>query len=305
MENQTFEFEKQRDFGSVVGDSLFFFTRNFKSFLFGFLLYIGPFFLIGAFGMIYAGMVFPDMFDPQFSGTGVFLGLLVFIPFIVFASIMMVAFVCAMVQKYQRQPIGPLAEGIWPDVRRNLLPTFVVFLAFFVILVIPFVLIGILAFLAGGEIAVVILMLLSIPFIIYLSIPMTMLLAVHVLEKNSIGASLKRAFYLVREKWWVTFGIYIVISILASIASYIFMLPAYIVFMAKTLGSVGTGEISPEFGLWFGIMYACGFLGSLFTGMYQVLGMILQYYSLREQKEGAGLLKRIQNIGQPHDEALG
>jgi len=305
MENPTFEFEKQRDFGSVIGDSLFFFTRNFKSFLLGFLTYIGPFFLIGAFGMIYAGMAFPDMFDPQFSGTGVFLGLLVFIPFIVFASIMMVAFVCAMVKKYQRQKTGPLAEGIWPDVKRNLQPTFVAFLTLFFILVIPYVLLGVLAFFAGGEIAIAILMLISIPFVIYLTVPITIFMAVHVLEKNSISASLKRAFYLVREKWWVTFGIYIVISILASIASYIFMLPAYIVFMAKTLGSVSTGEISPEFGLWFGIMYACGFLGSLFTGMYQLLGVILQYYSLREQKEGTGLLKRIQNIDQSHEEAMG
>jgi hypothetical protein len=80
------------------------------------------------------------------------------------------------------------------------------------------------------------------------------------------------------------------------------MVPGYIIFIIQTLGSIGTGEISTEFGMWFGILYASGFLGSLFAGMYQILGVILQYYSLREQKEGTGLMKRIQELDKPMDE---
>jgi hypothetical protein len=149
----------------------------------------------------------------------------------------------------------------------------------------------------------VIFVLLSLPFIIYLVVPITIFMVVHVLESgNSVGTSIRRAFFLIREKWWSTFGIYIVISILASIASYIFMVPAYIMFFIQTLGSLNTGEVSTEFGLWFGIMYACGFLGSLFAGMYQTLGMIMQYFNLREIKEGTGLLRRIQEIDKPTGE---
>jgi hypothetical protein len=108
----------------------------------------------------------------------------------------------------------------------------------------------------------------------------------------------------VRDRWWQTFGIYLVISIIASIASYIFMIPAYMIFLVQTLASIDSGELSTEFGLWMGIMYACGFLGSLFAGMYQMLGIILQYYSLREQKEGPGLLRRIETLDKPADETF-
>jgi hypothetical protein len=142
----------------------------------------------------------------------------------------------------------------------------------------------------------------SIPVLIYLIVPMTIFTVLHILERNPVGISIRRAFFLVRDFWWITFGTYLVISILASIASYIFMVPGYIIFIIQTLGSIGTGEISTEFGMWFGILYASGFLGSLFAGMYQILGVILQYYSLREQKEGTGLMKRIQELDKPMDE---
>lgn len=304
MQNIPFEFEKKRDFGSVISDSLFFFTRNFKSFLLGFLMYIGPFFLIGALGMIYAGMKFPDLLNQDTPAMDTFIGLLVFIPFIIIASLMMVAFVCAMVQKHQRNTMTPLIEGIWPDVRKNLILAFTAFIVVFLLLVLPYALIiGVIFLLSDTLVSVSVLIpifiLLSFPVIVYLIVPFTIFMIVHVMEGNTVRVSLRRAFFLVREKWWSTFGIYIVISILASIASYIFMVPAYIMFFIQTLGSLNTGEISTEFGLWFGIMYACGFLGSLFAGMYQMLGMILQYFNLREQKEGVGLLRRIQEVDKP------
>ncbi|HLF65240.1 MAG TPA: hypothetical protein VI603_15855 [Saprospiraceae bacterium] len=300
--NNPFQFEKKRDFGSVITDSLYFFTRNFKSFLLGFLMYIGPFFLIGALGMIYAGLKFPDLLRNDVPGLEMFIGLIVFVPFIILASLMMIAFVCAMVQKFQREPGQPLIEGIWPDIRKNLWPAAMVFITLFLLLIVPYVLIIVLAFTVGADVGIALFILLSIPVLFYLIVPFTIFMIAHILEKNTVSMSMRRAFFLVRDKWWSTFGIYLVISILASLASYIFMIPAYIIFFVQTLGSLGTGEISTEFGLWFGIMYACGFLGSLFAGMYQILGMILQYYNLREQKEGIGLLRRIQDVDKPAGE---
>jgi hypothetical protein len=38
--------------------------------------------------------------------------------------------------------------------------------------------------------------------------------------------------------------------------------------------------------------------------MYQVTGIILQYFSLKEQKEGTGLLQRIQQLDTPSNEAF-
>jgi hypothetical protein len=204
-------------------------------------MYIGPFFLIGALGMIYAGMKFPDLLNQDSPGMNTFIGLLVFIPFIIIASLVMVAFVCAMVQKHQRNMMTPLIEGIWPDVKKNLIPAFTAFITVFLMLVLPYALIiGAIVLLSGTLFSVSVLIpifiLLSLPVLIYLIVPFTIFMIVHVMEGNTVGISLRRAFFLVREKWWSTFGIYIVISILASIASYIFMVPAYIMSLYRHLG---------------------------------------------------------------------
>ena len=302
MTSPHFEFEKKRDFGSTIGDSLYFFTRNFRSFLLGFLLYIGPFFLVGALAMVYTGSKVQSMINNGIPGPEMFAGILVFIPFVIASSLMMISFVCAMVQKHQQQTDHPLIEGIWPYIRKNFAATGLAFLTLFLMVALPYGLILFVAFSLGADAAIAIFIVLSLPVLFYLIVPLTIFMVLHVLERNSIGVSLRRAFFLVRDHWWITFGTYLVISILASIASYIFMIPAYIIFIIQTLGSIGTGEVSTEFGMWFGILYACAFLGSLFAGMYQIFGVILQYYSLREQKEGKGLLRRIQEIDKPMNE---
>jgi hypothetical protein len=253
--------------------------------------------------MIFTGMQFPALMDQGAPGPGFFSGMAVFILCMVMAYLMMVSFVCAMALKYQEAPDRPLIEGIWPYVKRTLGPAFGVFVTILLLVVTPYLLIIVLAFWSGvGSVIssiVPILIFLSFPLLIYLIVPLTIFMIAHVIERNALSVSLKRGFFLVREKWWNTFGVFLVISMLAGIASYLFMIPAYILFFIQTLGSMDSGELSTEFGMWLGILYACGFLGSLFTGMYQMLGMLLQYYNLRERKEGTGLLRRIQEIDNP------
>lgn len=302
-----FEFQKKRDFGAVIGDSLQFFTRNFKSFLLGFLIYIGPFFLIGALGMVYLGRQFMSLMDPVSAADGLFEvvgATFLVIPLIFLASIFMIAFTCAMAQKHQNNAQPPLANEIWPYVRKNLWPATKAILTVFFLIALPYALILIVGVSMNAEIALAVLIFLSLPVVLYFMVPLTIYVILQVLENKPVVESLKRSFFLVRERWWNTFAVYLVLSILASIASYIFILPAYIIFFIQTMGSLQSGQLSPEFGLWLGIIYACGFLGSLFAGMYQVTGIILQYFSLKEQKEGTGLLQRIQHLDTPSNEAF-
>jgi hypothetical protein len=72
--------------------------------------------------------------------------------------------------------------------------------------------------------------------------------------------------------------------------------------MIQSFGAMDSGNFTAETGVWFGIVYACAFLGSSFTSMYQILGISLQYFSLREKKEGAGLLRRIEALDTPQGE---
>ena len=296
-----FEFEKARDFGSVIGDSLQFFARNFKSFLLGFLTYAGPFLLIGMLGMISLGkQLFGFITDPG-SRTIFPLSTLFLVPAFFASTVMVFAFVTAAIQKYRRTPDEPLVSGIWPDIRKHIGPTIVATLLTILILLLPsLILFGIAA--AIGIAGVIVILFVWFPMLMYLLVPLSIFIVVHVLEDQPVATSLRRAFHLVKDNWWSTFFIYIVISLLAGIASYIFVIPAYIVLMVKSIGSIESGGLTAETGVWFGITYALAMLGSAFTSMYQILGVALQYFSLREQKEGVGLMRKIAALDQPEDQ---
>jgi ABC-type transport system involved in cytochrome c biogenesis permease subunit len=51
------------------------------------------------------------------------------------------------------------------------------------------------------------------------------------------------------------------------------------------------------------IFYGLSMIGSLFTSAYTVMGIVLQYYSLKEKKEGTSLMDRIDQIGS--DDSMG
>lgn len=296
MQPTVIEFEKRRDFGSVIGDSLQFFARNFKSFLLGFLTYVGPLFLAGAILQVLAMQSIGTFFNPeQTPNVTVVLRLLTFLPFIYAASIMAIALTCGIAQKHIAEPGSILGENLWGNVAPNFLRAFVASVIMAIILILP------LAVLIGGGMMIhpivgIMLILVAMPFMIYLMVPLTMFLYAYVLERGTIGGSLERAFRLVRDKWWQTFGVLIVLSLLASIAASVLSVPAYILMFIQTLASATEGDFSEKLLVWMGIVYACVYLGSLFTSMYQSTGMIMQYYSLREQKEGGALLRRIEQL---------
>jgi hypothetical protein len=296
-----FEFEKARDFGAIISDSLQFFAKNFKSFLIGFLTYVGPFLLVGIIAMLAAGKQLLGMITDT-SGSAVFPISFVFVvPSVLLATVMVFAFVTAAIQKYQHLPEEPLAEGLWPYIRVNIGPVIVAALIVMILIVVPMILIMAISS-AIGVVGMMLAMLVLFPAFIYIIVPLSIFIVLHALEKNPVGVSLQRAFQLVKDNWWSTFLIYIVISLLASVASYIFVIPAYIVLMIQSFGAMDSGNFTAETGAWFGIVYACAFLGSSFTSMYQILGISLQYFSLREKKEGAGLLRRIEALDTPQGE---
>jgi hypothetical protein len=296
-----FEFEKARDFGAIITDSLQFFARNFKSFLLGFLTYVGPFLVIGMIAMLAAGKQMLNLMTAD-SGTSVFpLSFAFLVPSVILATAMVFAFVTAAIQKYQQLPDEPIGQGLWPYIRVNIGPVILAFIIVIVLIAVPMILFVAVAS-SIGVAGVLIAMFILLPAIIYVMIPLSIFIVLHTLEKNPVGVSLQRAFQLVKDNWWSTFLIYIVISLLASIASYIFVIPAYILLMIQSIGAIESGSFDAETGVWFGILYACAFLGSSFTSMYQILGITLQYYSLREKKEGTGLMRRIEALDKPDEE---
>lgn len=134
---------------------------------------------------------------------------------------------------------------------------------------------------------------------IYLSVPMAFLLFVKVIEDKNLGDTFSRCFQLVRNNWWITFGIIILAYIIISIVSWLFSVPALIVGGIQGF-LIGTGEqdaIQTD-SLAFILTSVISGLGQYI--LYPVLYIIIafQYYSLREQKDRDTLMGKVSAINE-------
>ncbi|MDX1407297.1 MAG: hypothetical protein R3330_04165 [Saprospiraceae bacterium] len=299
MIEQHFEFARRRDFGDVVGDGFQFIIRHFKSLFTGFLMYVGPFVLLAALsqrGFMNALTYSPDTGILPFQfGANVIL----YIVAIMAASVMLVAFSYSAIQKYEDYPEERIIEGLWPYIRRNIVRILIVVVAViaaFVFFTFAFFSIAMLTGLGG----LLLILFVFIPLAIYLWVPLSLVTFVYLVEEGDLIDATRRAFYLVRGSWWQTFGVLLVIGIVAVIASSIFSIPAFMYGLTETLGSgadLTSVRVSP-------MAYAMGALsslGSMFAGIYQLTGIALQYYNLKELKDGPGLMERIEQIDQLDD----
>lgn len=293
---QNIVFNQKRDFGGVIGDAFQFTMRNFKSLITGFLLYVGPFIMIGIIGeiMAFRNIDLLNMVDVDFLSLGA--GVLVFIVFVVIASVMLLAFTFGAIQKYQDVPDEPIIDHVWPYVRRNISR-----MAIFVLALIAayFVVFGFVFLLSVGvHVALgIVLGIVLVPLAIYCSIPLAIAPYVYVDEELSLVEAVKKSFHLVGGKWWITFAIIFVLGLIAGVVSSVFVVPVYIAFIASMVGSAEmmTGEPTIS-GMWIGIIYAVAILSNMLAFIYQLIGTVMQYYHLREVKEGTSLIQRIQDL---------
>lgn len=295
MVDSQFVFNRRRDFGDVVGDGFQFIIKNFKSLFTGFLMYVGPFVLLSVFTQ--GSIMNMFAFDPMstdimpFQLTG---NLLLYMLAILAASIMLISFTYGVVQKYQATPDERISDNLWPYVQQNIGKVFIAILgigvAYALVMVVFF---GLGSFLGIGGFLLV--LFIFIPIMIWLWVPLSLAPYIYVSEEVDLVEAVRRAFYLVKENWWSTFAILLVIAIIAVVASSIFSMPAYVISMSQALGS--GGDLSQmNYGAGFYILSALGSLGSMFGGIYQLLGTILQYHNLSEMKDGTGLMERIDEI---------
>lgn len=117
-------------------------------------------------------------------------------------------------------------------------------------------------------------------------------------DRKSGYDALGRSYELVKGNWWFTFGIVLVISIVASIVGVVINFPVLIFTIISALGSLSDGselaEYSPVFYLWSSVVtLVLRHLSSMLSYTIVGIGAFLQYGSLVEAKEGRGLVSDI------------
>lgn len=172
-------------------------------------------------------------------------------------------------------------EEVWQEVKES-----------FLMIVGSSVLIGLMIF-AG-------ILLLIVPGI-YISIPLSLLVFMRVIEKNSFGDALSRSFYLIKEYWWFTLGLMVVIGFITYIAAMVFMIPQMImsIFMSISFYS-GSGE-GGIMRIIFIIVNTISTFGYSLIFAVPYTTTAFQYYNLVERKDNPGILDRISKINNPDE----
>ncbi|MBX2967803.1 MAG: hypothetical protein KF803_00395 [Cyclobacteriaceae bacterium] len=324
MENFTpIEFHQARDFSKKMNATFEFLKQNFKSFFKSLLYLAGPPMLLGS---ILAGNLYGGYFnfvgnmsrnqDPDviadYIGSPVLwaeIGLAVLLMFV--AGVMIVSVVYNYMLEYDASKTNRIDVNIiWERVRKTF-PTYLgtIFLYWFLLVVAYFLVVLVivgaaalspfLAFFAA--VAVII-------GLIYVVITMSLLFVIQAFERKNFFEAASRCFYLIKDKWWSTFGLIFILSMVQSTISSIFLVPWYINFFVTMMHSIEGGPFEePSFfqELINNIFMTLYFLVSFLLYALPLVALAFQYFNLVELKEAKGLLSRIDTLGKPAESPKG
>ncbi|MDQ3100382.1 MAG: hypothetical protein M3R08_03270 [Bacteroidota bacterium] len=127
---------------------------------------------------------------------------------------------------------------------------------------------------------------------------------VHAIERNGVTASMKRSHLLIKDRWWETFGLIIIVGLVQGVIAYALMIPTMIISVIiginTTMEGVRAGG-EPDMGwypLFMAIMMTINLLVTLLTYPIMAVALGLKYFSIVEEKEGLGIRQKIQGFEQ-------
>jgi hypothetical protein len=243
--------------------------------------------------MDYSGYVFSLSFWMQ---------ILAMIIFLLVAGVMTYATInCYIILYVEKQTNKILVSEVWERVRGvfwmylgTMFLFVVLVVGLYIVMLIP---VGLLA-LAGWP-----LMLLgSIAMgsaVIYFLFAVSLTFFIRTYEKKGFFESICRSMKLVSGKWWSTFGLIFLLSLISTICSWLINVPYYI--FAATVGMHSDGEPatpSQSIGILSGIYIAVSYLIYIMLQAIPNIGIAFQYFNLVELKESRGLMDQIESVGQ-------
>ncbi|GAB4036870.1 hypothetical protein [Spirosoma jeollabukense] len=124
---------------------------------------------------------------------------------------------------------------------------------------------------------------------IYVGVVLSLGVPVLVFENTNFGQTWNRCFELIRDKWWSTFGLALVMGILAGLLRLAFQIPGLLIgFLFSDVATQGVIAI---------ISGAISLLGALLLNSLVYLAIGFQYTNLVERQEGRGMISAIDSIG--------
>jgi len=279
MAQQKIQLRKIRDFGENFSDTFQFIREEFKPLLVSFILVAGVFMLITAiFSGLYQKSAFSFLDEIENGGfrnneiSSTFTGMYFLYISVMLISITAMRTVIAVYMKhYDEYEASPTVQQVlsgflkyFPKIVLYSIPSYLLIMVGLVFCILP------------G---------------LYLIVVFAPFVFIIVSEDASFGDAFSRSFDLVKENFWLTLGIYLVAYIIYSVSSGITGLVVGLV--ASAVSYFTTKEWSTSVGV---LMSVVNIVQYIFYIIFFV-SVGLHYYNLVEIKEGTGLAKRLEGLG--------
>jgi hypothetical protein len=306
ISTERIELRKTRDFGATINVIFEFLRQNWRPLGKSLLFIMGPVVILGtlaagAYVRTLLGVIDrdPESINAMMSAYGTMLPMIALSGFsFLIALVFMFGVVSGYVRLYNDRYPEPIeVDDVWREVRHSFWRIVATLLVATVVAALPMViLLAPAALLREWWLVPVGIMLATIPML-YLYNCMTIVVPMRLEEEIGVFEAIGRSIRLLKGRWWFTFWLFVVIQIILTFASMIFQIPLQAIVMMRSLGG---GMESP--GMLIYIAVAFNVIGSYLLYSVTVLTCSVQYYNLVEQKDGVGMVDRINEIGVQLDE---
>lgn len=275
---------QERDFGQKINATFQFVIDNFKPLMLALLYIAGPPALVGGFFMsAYQSSIIgiqQDALgggDPSSSLSDIYsivTNVLFLVLFLGIAGLASTLVVNAYTLEYEEGNRAITPEVVWNRMKNYILKSVGYAIVMFLV-----VLVASLFFILPG---------------IYVGVVLSLMYMVMMRENLDLGDTFRRCFYLIKDKWWSTFGLLLIVGIISGIIGYIFQIPTMALMISTLLQGKGA---TPPNEIWNIISGVIATVGSILVRSLVIVAINFQYYNLVERHDGSGILTAIDDLG--------
>lgn len=310
MEAPKIEFRKRRDFGKKLNATFEFIKQEFKPLAIGIIYIAGPaialtslittYFQRWSLSLLDFSFEDPEMFFSDDLWTSA-IGLLIF-------SVASYIFLFAVLNEYVKEYIkngGNSIEvgALWKAVKSTLSDYALSIILYAIILTGFLVVVAVIMAMLVAANLTLLTIIAVIGFILLAFMAACVIYLVPIVfntEEEGMFSSIGRTVELLKGKWLSTLALVIISSIIASVISFVFAIPNYIMTglgFVHSMQESDTLSFSFTQSLAYGITTFIATAGQYLLTTIPIIAIIFQYYNLVERRDASGLMERIDQMG--------
>lgn len=279
---QPIELRRVRDFGQVINNSFVFLRENLKPLFASLLIICGFFIVLSCVTTMSTYLKMSDIYSGRYENLQggrfnyLFSVMISALVAILEQSCIYLVTLCYISVYLQKNNVKPTFAEVWGYFKYYFFRAFGSSVMVFIMIVV-----GLVLCLIPG---------------IYLSPILVLIVPIIVIENASFGYAFNKSFRLIKENWWQVFGVLFIMWIIVYVANLMAGYPISVIAMGTRFLSLKSIQIPLI--VFFSIMRSILMLIYVLPG----IAITVCYLNLEEQKEGTGLLSRIEKFGMNIDE---